>query len=794
MNEVKKIFLLSVLLCFSFSSFSQSVQTIRGQITDKDAKSPIIGATVTVVGSDPLIGAATDPNGYFTLKNVPIGRQELKISAIGYEEMIVPNILVLSGKEAQVNLQLVESITELSEVVVTANDGGIDDLNNDLAVVSARSFDMEQTARFAGARNDPARMATNFAGVSGANDARNDIIIRGNSPNGVLWRLEGIDIPSPNHFSSFGSTGGPVSMLNYNSLAKSDFMTAAFPSEYGNALAGVFDLRMKNGNNGKREFLGQIGFNGFEFGAEGPFSSKSKASYSVNYRYSTLGVFKALGINFGTGSAVPQYQDLNFKINLPTKNAGTFTVFGLGGDSNIELLGSEVDVASEKEDDLYGDENIDIYNKTKTGVFGVSHTYFFTPNTSYKLSVAATHQKESVEIDSVSVEDRSQIIHNTSINNRQNKYSAHLMFSHKFNAKDNLLVGSIVDIYDIKFVDSTLTETGWIPIKQGEGFSTLVRSYVTWQHKFSQNIVLNTGLHHQYFDLSGSQALEPRLGLRINLNSKQSLNAGYGLHHQVQPLPTYYTLSELADGSFVSSNKDMDFTQSHHFVLGYNYQLFPDFRIKAEAYYQKLQNAPVESFPSSFSMLNAGDNFGTPDKGFLVNEGKGTNYGLELTLEKVFSKQYYFLATTSLFNSKYEGSDGIERNTAFNGNYVVNVLGGKEWNLGSKNKVLAVDLKLTSAGGRYYTPIDLEKSIETGQEERLEELAYSERYSDYFRTDLKITYRVNKKKTTQEFAIDIQNVTNRKNEYRHTFNARSNSIVTQYQMGLFPIPQFRILF
>ncbi|MBX2843827.1 MAG: carboxypeptidase-like regulatory domain-containing protein, partial [Flammeovirgaceae bacterium] len=428
---------------------AQTVQTIRGQVIDRDAKSPIIGATVVISGSDPLIGSSTDPNGYFTLKNVPIGRVDLKITAIGFEETTAPNILVISGKETQINFELVESVTNLEEVTVTAG-GDIPEVNNDLAVVSARTFDMEQTTRFAGSRNDPARMATNFAGVSGANDARNDIIVRGNSPNGVLWRLEGIDIPSPNHFSSFGSTGGPVSMLNYNTLAKSDFMTAAFPSEYGNALAGVFDLRLKNGNNGKREFLGQVGFNGFEFGAEGPFSKNSNASYVANYRYSTLGVFKAIGINFGTGTAVPEYQDLNFKINLPTEKSGTFTVFGLGGKSNIELLGSEVNLDEESESDLYGDENIDIYNKTNTGVLGISHTYFFSPNTSYKLSVAATHQKEEVLIDSISV-DRDIITRNNSINMRQNTYSAHLMFNHKFNAKNNLVAGVITNIYDINF-------------------------------------------------------------------------------------------------------------------------------------------------------------------------------------------------------------------------------------------------------------------------------------------------------------------------------------------------------
>nr|MBX2840706.1 TonB-dependent receptor [Flammeovirgaceae bacterium] len=341
---------------------------------------------------------------------------------------------------------------------------------------------------------------------------------------------------------------------------------------------------------------------------------------------------------------------------------------------------------------------------------------------------------------------------------------------------------------------STLTENGWFTIKKGKGYSTLVRAYTTWQHKFTQDLILNAGLHYQYFNLSSSSAIEPRVGLKYNLNSRQTISFGYGVHHQIQPLPTYYTQTEMPDGSTVSLNENMDFTQSHHFVLGYDYKVFPNFRVKAEAYYQKLSNAPVERFPSSFSMLNAGAEFGTPDNDNLVNGGEGWNYGMEITLEKVFSKNYYFLATTSLFNSEYTGSDNVRRNTAFNGNYVFNLLGGKEWKIGSKNNVLAIDLKMTTAGGRYYTPIDLEKSIEEGEEVLNNEEAFSIKYDDYFRTDVKIAYRMNKKKSTHEFAIDIQNVTNRQNIYRQSFNSRTNTITKQYQLGLFPVPQYRILF
>jgi hypothetical protein len=235
-------------------SHSQDVKNIRGQVVDKDSKYPIIGANVTIIHSDPLIGAKTDESGYFTLTGVPLGRVSIRITYIGYKDGFANDILVIAGKENQVSIELEEKVNEIKEVTVTDNKAPQGDAKNEFATVSARSFDVEETSRFSGSRNDPARMASNFAGVSGANDARNDIIIRGNSPTGLLWRFEGLDIPSPNHFASFGSSGGPVSMLNNNTLARSDFFTAAWPAEYGDALSGVFDLKMRSGNKDKYEF------------------------------------------------------------------------------------------------------------------------------------------------------------------------------------------------------------------------------------------------------------------------------------------------------------------------------------------------------------------------------------------------------------------------------------------------------------------------------------------------------------------------------------------------------------
>ena len=334
---MKRIIFSLILLLSASQIFAQEfTQTIKGRIIDQQSKSPLIGVNIIILGSNPLKGSTTDAEGFYKIQQVAFGRNILKISYMGYKEQVIPNVLLTSGKQLILDIEMEEKVSVIQEVTVSAV-AQRNNIDRGLVTVSGKSFDIEETRRFAGSRNDPARMVAGFAGVTSSNDSRNDIIVRGNTPSGVLWRLEGVDIPNPNHFGSLGATGGPVSMLNNNLLAKSAFLTGAFPAMYGNATAGVFDLQMRNGNNEKYEFMGQMGFNGVELGAEGPLSKNSKASFLINYRYSVLDLIKKLGLNFGTGSGVPAYQDLSLKINIPTEHLGTFSLFGVGGKSNIKF-------------------------------------------------------------------------------------------------------------------------------------------------------------------------------------------------------------------------------------------------------------------------------------------------------------------------------------------------------------------------------------------------------------------------------------------------------------------------
>ena len=789
----------SLALLMSTQLFAQTTQTLRGKVIDEVSKTPLIGVNLQLIGSfEAILGASTDMEGNYAIKNVPLGRQTLKITYVGYEEQTIPNIIVTAGKEVIMNLALTESVNQLNEVVVTAKTKEDKTAtNNDLAMVSSRSFNTDDTKRYAGALGDPSRMAANFAGVVGGNDSRNDIVVRGNSPTGMLWQLEGLNIPNPNHFGALVSTGGPVSMLNNNNLDKSDFITSAFPAQYGNATAGVFDIKLKDGNNKKLEKVAQIGFNGFEFGLEGPLSKNKNSSFIVNYRYSTLGAFQALGIEFGTGGNTPNYQDLNYKFTFPTKSNGKFTVFGILGNSSIDLLGSKTDL-TKNSGDLYGDENEDSYPSYATNITGASYEKNVSKKTFIKFTAGYSSTNEKFTADSLSRNSALEVTGNfkameAKFNTQKTSFVVYTRT--KFNSKNSLTSGIYVDyqnfdLYSRQFYANVNKDTIRLNVKDN---NILTQAYTQWKHRFNNQFSFTTGAHLQNYSLNSQTVIEPRASISYQINGRQSLSVGYGSHHQVPLITTSYTQLTTATGASYP-NKSLDFISSQHYVLTYDWNINETLRLKAEAYYQDLSNVPVEKNPSGFSAINTGISFGPSNEVNLVSKGKGTNYGVEFTLERFFSKGYYFLITTSLFDSKYKGSDNIERNTAYNTQYVFNTLAGKEFRVGKNRNFLSFNLKVTTIGGRYLTPLDLAASGTRGQAVYVENKAYSEKQIPYFRTDFRVSYRKEYKKSTMEISLDLQNLTNHQNIFTQSYNPRINSIANQYQQGFFPVPYLRYTF
>ena len=788
---MKKLTAIIALMMSFFTATAQNnlfTQTIKGIVLDEQSGNILEGVSISL--DNIPINSISDNKGAFVLEKVPIGRQNIKASMSGYEETYIANIEVTSSKEVVIEIKLKEKIKKLDELVIKSGRSKTKALN-EAAVVSARQLSVEEAFKYAGTRNDPSRMAQNFAGVSGTNDGRNDIIIRGNSPAGVLWRMDGIDIPNPNHFSTLGSTGGPVSILNINTLKNSDFLTSAFPSQYGNAIAGVFDLGLRNGNAGKTEFTGQMGFNGFEFAAEGPVNKSSRSSYLVDYRYSMVAALQNLGLKFGTGSATPYYQDVTFKINLPTKKAGTFSIFGLGGESHIHFLPE-----SQGKDNLYSSNDgtqRDRNFKSLTGVIGLSHIYFYNTNTSAKTTFAVSGF--SSKYDEAIVEENKADKPAFYRKNDQVKYSLSHTFNKKFNSKNQLTAGVVTDINTLKLHQDYIKDGDSVlsNLLNVNETAVLLKGFANIGHRFTDKLSTNLGVYVQDLTINNSISIEPRWNIKYQVKPNQSISFGAGLHSQAQPLEVYFYQSRDNNGNVLLTNKELDFVKSVHSVLAYDINLSRYFRFKTEVYGQYIYNAAVEKTPSSFSMLNAGSDFGFPDKTNLVNNGKGYNYGIELTAERFLNKGLYYLLTVSLFESKYKGSDNVWRNTAFNSNYVVNVLGGKEWKLNAKT-TFGIDTKLTVTGGQRYKPFDVQASKNAGYIIYKDNEAYSLQNDTYLRWDLKFSYTRNLKKVTQKWYIDLQNLTNRDNIYIRTLNPKTGIESQINQMGLFPNINYQITF
>ncbi|MGB0431713.1 MAG: TonB-dependent receptor, partial [Bacteroidia bacterium] len=759
-------------------------QTIRGKIVDVDTKSPLLGVNVIVIGSNPFIGASTNINGNFRLDNVPIGRVDLKLTIMGYEEKIMPNLLLRSAKEMVLNVEITESVTQINEVEITAKKHKAETLN-EMALTSVRTFSVEETSRYAGSFNDPARMASNFAGVTADAEGDNSIVVRGNSPKGIKWRMEGVEIPNPNHFSDEGATGGPINALNANVLANSEFHTSAFAPEYGNAYSGVLDISLRKGNNEQREYAFSAGVLGLDLTAEGPFASNYEGSYLINYRYSSLGLLDDANIvDFG---GIPRYQDAAFKMVLPTNNAGHFTVFGLWGSSNINESYSEIKEGVEK----------DVFRSTYgayLGTLGLTHAITLGKKVYVRSAISASKNGSVYHQDVIQDDGTFLTDYKDNLGKKSLRFQS--IINYKLNSKNKFKIGGFYTqhYYDLFSEYWRYDKKTWENDFKDKGNAGFAEAFASWKFRPNPLLTLVSGLHYSQFLLNNESIIEPRASLRYQFLPKQFFTLGYGKHSRLESMLTYFAKQQLANGTQITPNQNLNMTKSHHFVMGYENRLTQNVNLKIEAYYQHLFDIPIYNSPSSsYSTINSYDSY-TGYK--LINEGTGRNYGLELTLERFFSKGYYYLFTGSLYESKYTAKDGIERNTAWNGNYATNLLLGKEWKVGAdnKNKSIGFNTKLMLLGGKRFTPILLEKSIEMGGTVRDLANRYSEKGDDIFQANIGLTYRSNRAKTTHEFKIDIQNVTNNQAVINEYFNPYTNKIESGHQLGFIPNIVYKIEF
>lgn len=782
MKIIQMIIALQVLFITTLALGQSGTQIIRGTVFDKVSESPIPGAKVVILNTDPPLRVLTDFDGKFKIPNVPVGRQDLIVSYAGYHDLALRGLIVDAGKETVLNIKLEEKIVEKNMVTVKGRKQGP---QNEMSLVSIRTFSVEETQKYAAALNDPARMATSFAGVVALDGINNDISIRGNSPRGLIWRMEGVEIPNPNHFSGVGTSGGGISLISAQLMGNSDFSTGAFAAEYGNALSGVFDLSLRKGNNEKREYTIQAGVLGLDVAMEGPFKKGYDGSYLVNYRYSTLGLLSQI---VPIGDNLTTFQDLSLNIYLPTKNFGNFGLFGIGGISSDQWR-SDRDTAQWR---LEPWTQFEGSFRANTGILGAWHKVRTSKNSYLKTNFAFSTTLNGDYNDSLDY---------TFLKHRQyeeefiqKKLTLQSVYTHKLSAKTNLRSGIIFNHVAFSLIDRYRYQNVMKENLNESGQTNTLQGFLQFSHKLGNKLTLNTGVHYLHLFLNNTYSLEPRLSMGYKLSTNQAINLGYGHHSQIQPLGSYFGKVTDDFGGVTRPNMDLELNKAHHLVLSYNIALGKVHKLKAEVYFQQLYQVPLGvAQDSTFSLLNSDYGYVTSE---LQSTGNGQNYGLEITFDRSLHRGLYYLISASVFESKFKAMNGNWYDTKFNTNFVVAVTGGKEWTMKNKEKprTLGINIKSVATGGLRYTPYDLTTYVNGNYPDRDYSKAYDESVPIYFRIDTRLSLKRNYKKVTSTISLDLQNTLNRKIVGGQYFDVNVGKVVFWHMPGILPILSYRLTF
>jgi len=788
MNFRKFICLATLFSCFFFfqqASGQNLTQTIRGTILDRTSQTPLVGVTVVLLNSEPLKGTISDIDGSFILENVPVGKVGLQFSQVGFETVTMENLNLTSGKEMVLQVSLEEKIIIGNEAVVKA---AVDKrkTQNEMLAVSSRTFSVEETQKFAAAVNDPLRMAQSYAGVVSTDDGNNNISIRGNAPGGLLWRMEGIDIPSPNHFTAPGSSGGGISILSAQVLGNSDFSTGAFGAEYGNALSGVFDLHLRKGNNQKREYTFRAGVLGIDLAAEGPFKKDYAGSYLVNYRYSTLGILANIGVPLGDG--ITTFQDLSYHVFLPTKKAGSFGFFGFGGLSS-QVFRADYDTALWSE----GGERSDSRFYSNTGAFGFNHTYHFNSVHYVKTALVISSNGVGYKEDELDFDFNKHFQYKENV--WQNKQALTTVLNSKFSPRSSMRSGIIVSRVGFTteqvFHDDSLQRN--VTLMDNEGTSYTYQAYTQWKYRMSNRLTVQGGVHAILLALNNTYSVEPRASASYAINAENSISLGYGLHSQILPISIYFSRVQDDFGNTREVNKDLGMNKAHHIVLAYDRSMGKHWRARVETYYQYLFNIPVSvDADYQYSILNNTQGY-TDLK--LANEGKGENFGVEFTLERFLHNDFYMLLSASVFESRYSAVDGTWHDTRFNTNHSLSITMGKEYTMPRyKNRIFGWNFKAIYSGGMRNVPVLLDESIQRKQAVYDYRNSFANQNPGYFRLDIGVSLKRNFKKSAGTLTLDIQNSTNRSNIGGQYFDRDKLAIDYWYQAPLIPVLAYKLEF
>lgn len=746
-------------ICCSFAARGQedARQHIRGRVKSRILQSPLRGATIKISGPSTRT-VFSDENGNFEINDIPAGGYAVSTSRVGYVSTEQLELVNNSAKDSYIEIYLDEQLKQLQEVHVFYKGNYVSP--NPMVLSGANHLTPEKASRFAGSMDDPARMVTAFAGVS-SGVSTNSIAVRGNAPNMLLWRLEGIEIENPNHFANISSLGGGVlSSLSGHVLGSSEFLVSAFPANYNNAVAGVFDMKFRNGNTKRQQYTFQAGILGLDLAAEGPIKAFSGGSYLMNYRYSSTGLANKLKSK-NKLDQILDYQDLNFKVTIPTTKFGEISLWGTALKDHFSSDLVAADRWKYRDDSKYSEM------KQLSAALGLSQRINIRENAYLRNTISKVMSRTEAFEDILSFS----MAHRPYLNfkNSNDNLVISSSYNRKFSAKHSNMTGVTVTrkSFDIDFDMAPSFLAPPEQISASKGSTTLLSAYSSSLFHFNDRLSGTAGVNIQFLSLNNDKSLEPRLSLRWMKSAQSIFTAGYGLNSRMSTMDLYFVKSSKEEKS--TPNRDLGFLKSHHVNVSYERKLSHGRRFQIEPYVQFLYHVPVIP-DSSYSIVNRSDFY---VKDLFKNEGKGINLGVDFTYEQSLRDGFYYLFTATLFSSRYRGGDNIWYNTRFNRTFVTNFLVGKEWFIGQdKRDVLAVNLKLVFQGGERYSPVDFSATMKHPEKDVIydNQQAFSKQLPAMPLVNYGVSYRMNRGKVSHEWALKGLNANGYKEYYGHQYN------------------------
>ncbi len=794
-NLVRLVLLATIVFSVTHNgSARQITQTVRGTTIDKTTRLPLDGASVVLLHAGNAIGTSTNEWGEFELKNVPVGRQALMVSYTGYRSETISQLLVNSGKETVLEIEMEQTPYQLQEVEVTAGKGG--DAFQRLGRVEISS---EQFQRIAANYLDPARVVMSSPSIANTNDQNNAISVRGNSPVSNTWRLEGVEIVNPNHLANAGTisdrptqNGGGVNVLSTQMLDNSAFLMGYMPAGYGNAIGGIFDMNFRRGNNQQREYTAQASVIGLDFAAEGPFKQGGSASYLVNYRYSFTGVLAAMGVDFG-GETI-KFQDLSFNLAAPETPIGKVTFFGVNGWNSNVYRGADDPADWEVEKDL---ADIDYFSSIYA--YGATQEVQLGRKSAWRNAVV--YSATDTERDQTTLmPDYEETYLFSKDNEKISKTSFASVVSTKRGDRISLEGGVRGTIYNWTMLDFDSLSSADPAFdsfantrRRSELQGFLVQPFVggTWQ--FSSRATLELGLNSSWFDVSEEFALEPRVALDWQSTQTTSLHMRSGVYSQVLSPYAYHTADRAygPDDPPIQSpsfpNDGLKFYKSWTSEAGFKTEAGNSLKLGADVFYQYQYDIPV-----GFYSANGNDYFysymnydGDDDLSILRSEGEGRTFGLSAEARQQIVNGFYVWTGGTLYRSEYKDYTGNYSPSRFDGRYNVNLTMGKEF---QKKKSEQLERLLGFHSRVFYQGGFRQEPLNTFWSE------YSVKLADYFRLDLRVQWTRFKPTYTQLFAIDIQNVLNTENPAYIYYDSVAAKVLTKNQLGIIPVILYRVDF